>query len=106
MLNRKILLCFAAVFSAFGLMAAPVLANVGVGISPSKIAFETSGGATQDYEFLIFNSGDSPSTIIMSAEGDIKPYVTFSEESVVIDPEPQPHALPIKNGKRITVTFK
>ncbi len=81
-------------------------ANVGIGTSPSKLVLQVQSGQETTVEILVFNPGDQELKVSFTAEGDIAPFTMFSEEIVEIDPEPQPHALPIKNGKTIQVTFK
>lgn len=80
-------------------------ADVGIGISPSKIIVSGASGQLQQTEVLVFNTGDQPLKISMQAEGEIAAFTTFSVQEIEINPEPQPHELPIKNGKVITVRF-
>ena len=82
-----------------------VYAAVGVGVSPSKIVLQIEGGKPQEIDFLVFNSGDSPLEISLSSEGDIAEFTEIEPKSVVVEPEPQPHELPIKNGKTFMVKF-
>ncbi|MBI4739171.1 hypothetical protein HY772_06465 [Candidatus Woesearchaeota archaeon] len=82
-----------------------VHAAVGVGISPSKIVLQIEGGKMQEIDLLVFNSGDSPLEISLSSEGDIVKFTEIEPKSVVLEPEPQPHALPIKNGRTFIVKF-
>ena len=80
-------------------------AEVGVGISPSRAVLQIEGGKTQDLSLLVFDSGDGQIKISMSAEGSIADFTKFNFNNVVLEPEPKPHALPIKNGKNIIATF-
>ncbi len=80
-------------------------ASVGVGMNPAKASLVLEGGKTQTMEVTVFNTGDTPLEISLQAEGDIAPYVDFEPKSVVVDPEPVPHTLPVKNGKIFTVKF-
>lgn len=80
-------------------------ASVGVGISPSKVVLQVEGGKVQEIDLLIFNSGDIPLEISLSSEGDIAKFTQIEPGSVIVEPEPQPHALPIKNGKTFIVKF-
>ena len=88
-------------------LANAVLADVGVGISPTKIVLNMESGKSQQVDFLMFNSGDSPLNVNVNLEGDIAKIGTVSGVSGndVIQPEPLPHQLPIKNGKTFSVTF-
>jgi len=81
-------------------------ANIGLGTSPSKVVLQVQSGQETSVEILVFNPGDQKLKVSFAAEGDIAPFTTFSEESVEITPELQPHTLPIKNGKTTRVTFK
>lgn len=82
-----------------------VKADVGVGISPSKIVLQIEGGQTQNYELLIFNTGSNTLKLNFGIEGDIVKFTEIEKETEIIEPEPKPHELPIKNGKTIMVSF-
>lgn len=82
-------------------------AEVGVGISPSKMIIQVEGGKTSiPYELLIFNTGDYNMEISLSVDGEIAGMTKIEPENAIISPEPKPHELPIKNGKTFIVTFK
>ncbi|MEK6840081.1 MAG: hypothetical protein AABX72_04000 [Nanoarchaeota archaeon] len=80
-------------------------ADVGIGISPSKIIMSGVSGQVQETEILVFNTGDQTLKISMQAEGEIAAFTTFTTENVEVNPEPQPHELPIKNGKMVKIRF-
>jgi len=80
-------------------------AEVGVGMSPSKIVLQIEGGTSQDFEFLVFNSGDYPLDISLGSDGDISKFTKVETSGVTLQPEPKPHELPIKNGQNFKVTF-
>lgn len=82
-----------------------VMADVGVGISPTKVVLQFESGRESQFSLLVFNSGDSDLKISLSAEGDIAEFVKISPTEENIEPEPRPHALPIRNGKNFVVTF-
>ena len=81
-------------------------AGVGVGTSPSKIVLQVQSGQETTIEILVFNPGDENIKVSMDVEGDIAPFTEFNEEILEVDPEPKPHALPIRNGKTVQITFK
>lgn len=81
-------------------------ASVGIGVSPSKSVLQVESGTTQTAELLVFNSGDAPMQITLTADGDIAQFTTIEPSNYTILPEPMPHTLPIKNGRTFTVTFK
>lgn len=78
---------------------------VGVGVTPSRLDLELVGGKTQEVELLVFNTGDYPFEIGLSAEGEIASFITFEPTKALIDPEQMPHSLPIKNGKMFKLKF-
>jgi hypothetical protein len=80
-------------------------AEVGVGISPTKVALQFESGKEHHFSLLVFNSGDSNLDITLSAEGEIAQYVSFEPTQSSVEPEPRPHALPIRNGENFVVTF-
>lgn len=82
-----------------------VYADVGVGISPSKIVLQIEGGSFKELDLLIFNSGDDAMDISFNIEGEIAKFTTFDQKSILVEPEPKPHTLPIKNGKKLIVKF-
>ncbi len=88
---------------ALMLAAQAASASIGVGVSPSKLVLKAEGGKTQEVSLLVFNSGDSNLEIALVAEGDIANFTQFEPASAAVEPEPTPHALPIKNGKSFTV---
>jgi hypothetical protein len=81
------------------------MADVGVGISPTKVVLQFEGGGESQFSLLVFNSGDSNLKISLSADGEIAKFISFSPAEEEIEPEARPHALPIKNGKNFVVTF-
>jgi hypothetical protein len=89
-----------------GLLSASVFGEVGVGVSPSKWQLVIQGGTEQTFELLVFNTGDMPMEINVGASDSIESFTTITPSSAIIEPEPRPHELPIKNGKKFTVTFK
>src|SRR3989344_2153662 len=101
----RIVALFVFSLLAVGLLSASVFGEVGVGVSPSKWQLTIQGGTTQTFDLLIFNTGDFPMEIQVSASDSIAQFTTITPPTVVIEPEPQPHELPIKNGKKVTVTF-
>jgi hypothetical protein len=80
-------------------------AAVGVGVSPSKINLEVEAGKVQMLEFLVFNIGDKPINISLKADGDISQFTIVEPVTLMIQPEPTPHELPIKNGQTFRVEF-
>jgi hypothetical protein len=83
-----------------------VSANVGVGVSPTKIVMQVESGKQTSIDLLVFNPGDNPLDIRLSGEGDIMKYISLDDKKVSLEPEPQPHALPIRNGQTLPVIFK
>ena len=81
-------------------------ADVGVGLSPSRVVLEVEGGKTQQIDLLVFNSGDYPMEISLNSEGDIADFTEIEPKSITVEPEPKPQSLPIKNGKTFIVRFK
>ncbi len=103
MKTKKIIL--SSVFFLLSLYLAS--ANVGVGVSPTKVSFEIESGKEYNLNLLVFNPGDSALEITISAEGDIKDLIEKIEPaSEIIQPEPKPTSLPIKNGQNFVITFK
>ena len=102
-MKKQFLLGMMIVFLV-GLVSASSL--VGVGVTPSKMELNLVGGETKDIELLVFNTGDGPNEVVLSAEGDIASFVTFEPATAILDPEPMPHTLPIKNGKIFHIKFK
>lgn len=98
-------LFFIFVLCLLTVLCKPALADVGVGLSPSKIILQIEGGTKQDFQFLAFNSGDYPLDISLSVSGDIVKFTKIGDSNIMVEPEPKPHALPIKNGRTFTVTF-
>lgn len=94
-------------FSVFILisLSSIVVAEVGVGISPSKVVLQIEGGESLEQNFLVFNSGTHVMEISLKASEEIADITTIEPISEVVDPEPIPHELPIKNGKSFKVTF-
>lgn len=80
-------------------------AAAGVGISPTKIVLRIESGSSQESSVLVFNSGDYPMEITLSSDGEIASFTQITPGKEVIDPEPMPHSLPIKNGKAFVITF-
>lgn len=80
-----------------------VSADVGVGVSPSKMIEQIQAGQSEEVELLIFNTGDASLDISLSFTGDIAKFAEVVTTSQIIEPEPKPHALPIKNGKTFLV---
>ncbi len=98
------LLIFVALFLV-SLNLVVVMAAVGLGISPSKMVEQIPAGETTSYEFLVFNTGDSPIEVSFIVKGDFVDFTEFSRETLVLEPEPKPHELPIKNGETVIVSF-
>ncbi len=80
-------------------------ASVGVGISPTKVVYQIEAGSDKQFDLTVFNSGDTPLEVSLTVDGTISEFTDVSNERIVIQPEPTPHALPIKNGKSLSVTF-
>ena len=80
-----------------------VVASVGLGATPSKMELNLQGGQEKAFEVTVYNTGDSPIGVTLSAEGEIADFVDFQENYAVIAPEPLPHELPLKNGHVFTV---
>ncbi len=100
----KLTAVFLALVFAVSLIGT-VTAGVGVGLSPSKIVMQVEGGKAQEISLLVFNTGDAPLTISLTSEGDIGEFVKVEPESITVDPEPKPEALPIRNGKNFKITI-
>jgi|TARA_B100000315_G_C14535885_1_gene568405 hypothetical protein len=101
---KRNLLLFSILF-LFSLNLVLISAEVGVGISPSKIVEQIQSGEDSSYEFLVFNTGDIPIDIKIVVEGDIADFTTAEPKKKIVQPEPRPIALPIKNGETFIVTF-
>lgn len=96
----------AIIFVLIGLLCASLAnASVGIGISPSKIVIQVEEGQMQEIGLLVFNSGDKPMEINVASEGDIAAFTEIPQASKVIEPEPSPHSLPIKNGQSFSIKF-
>lgn len=103
-MKDKMLLMFA--FVLFVIISANLAyADVGIGVSPSKIVLQVEGGKTQEISLLVFNSGDNSMEISVTSEGEIEKFTQIEPNSIVVEPEPKPHVLPIKNGKSFVVRF-
>ena len=102
---KKIYSIFVLAFVSL-VLAMPAFSNVGIGVSPSRIILQADAGSTQEIELLVFNTGDTPLDATISFEGDIAQFSTSSPEKYTIQPEPVPHALPIKNGVTYIVKIK
>ncbi len=98
-MRKKILIC--TIF--FLLFVNIAHADVGLGISPSKISLEIEEGKTKNIEVLIINTGDSALNVSVKSEGQIIDFTNIKPDKIVIEPEPIPHYLPIKNWKIINV---
>ncbi len=83
-----------------------VSASIGVGISPSKVLDQVVSKQEKNYTFTIYNTGDIPVLIKMSASDELEGKVRFYPEELSLLPEPEPHRLPPVNGKDIIVTVK
>lgn len=99
-----------SVILGFGILVfslALVSANVGLGISPSKMKEQVVAGETYSYEFLVFNTGSQDIDLTFSTKGDFADFVVIETPDRTIAPEPEPHEFPIKNGKtfKVSVTF-
>jgi hypothetical protein len=102
----KQLVLVAGIIGLLLFSGALVSAATGVGISPTKSAIRVESGSEQIVQLVVFNSGDNPLTIAVEAKGDVARFVTFDQTSALIEPEPKPQQLPIKNGKTFFVTVK
>lgn len=101
MKGKKIFLMF--VVSMFVLTL--VSAEVGLGISPSKMKEHLITGSSYEYDIIVFNVGDESMEITLVANGEIAPFTTITPVSQMVEPEPLPHEFPIKNGKVFHVVF-
>ncbi|MBI5391835.1 hypothetical protein HZB00_02415 [Candidatus Woesearchaeota archaeon] len=82
-------------------------ADIGIGLSPAKRVFHNiEGGQTIEETYTVYNTGDGPINANLGADGAIASFVTVIPKAVYVEPEPQPHSLPIKNGKQFTVRYK
>jgi len=88
------------------LSASLISADVGLGISPSKIRDQVNSGETYSIDVLVFNTGSNLANVTLSYSGDLSDMVQISPSSQEIESEPVPHEFPIKNGKVFKVTFK
>lgn len=83
-----------------------VSANVGIGVSPTKIVMEIEAGEKVEIPYIVFNTGDSPISVSFNLDGDIAQFSKLSAmQSSVLQPEPYPRELPIKNGESINIEF-
>lgn len=101
MRGEKIFLIFAVAIFAFTLVSA----EVGLGISPSKMREHLIAGSSYTYDIVVFNVGTDAMEINLVVNGEIAPFTTITPASEIIEPEPKPHEFPIKNGKVFSVTF-
>jgi len=102
-MKLKLLIILVLVF--FGLIQM-ISADVGVGISPSKMIIQLEGGRTHEFELMVFNVGSDPMKLSFVVEGTLSEITEVEyDENLLVDPEPQPHELPIKNGKTVLVRF-
>lgn len=81
-----------------------VSADVGLGVSPSKMRQQIVSGDTYEYQFYVFNTGDNLMDVSLNIKGDIAEFSTVSPVDSSISPEPKPHELPLKNAKLFTLT--
>ncbi len=82
-----------------------IYADFGVGISPTRIVIEIQAGEPHQLSLLVFNSGDEQMNISVTASGEIEEFTKIEPGYGLIEPEPKPHAMPIKNGQNFIVTF-
>jgi len=101
---KKILTLLILILAAI-LMSSIAYAAVGVGISPSKMVLQVEGGKTQQMEILVYDTGDYPMNLNIGVEGDLAEITQIEPTAVYVDPEPKPIVMPIKNGKKVTITF-
>ncbi len=80
-------------------------ADVGIGVSPSKLVIEVEGGTVKQESLLAFNPGDGAIEVSIGVEGEIAEFIKVSPEKLVLEPEPKPHARPIKNGENFLITI-
>ena len=102
MVMNKILL----IVGMFLISISLVSASIGVGISPSKVSDQVVSKQEKNCTFTIYNTGDIPVLIKMSASDELEGKVKFYPEELSIIPEPEPHRLPPVNGKDVIVTVK
>lgn len=83
-----------------------VSAEVGLGISPSKMKEQVVAGDTYTYSFLVFNTGSQDIEVSLVVDGEIAEFATVQTPLLTISPEPSPHEFPIKNGVSFNVVFE
>lgn len=103
-MKRKILITFSVVL-IFLIALKISIAAVGVGISPTKVIFQVEGGKNQVLELLVYNTGDSPMEVKLTADDNLASITNIRPSSMIITPEPIPHEFPIKNGRKFVVEF-
>ena len=101
MKSKKIYLLFVLSILLFSLVSA----DVGLGISPSKMRENLVAGSTFEYDIVVFNVGSDAMDIELVANGEISEFTTIEPKIQTIQPEPEPHEFPIKNGKVFHVVF-
>lgn len=99
MMNKKMFLVF--VLAVFSL--ALISADVGIGVSPSKMREQVTSGESYEYDIFVFNTGSETIDVTLSVSEELSEFVTVVEGVVTIDPEPMPHALPLKNAKSVKI---
>lgn len=90
----------------FGLLVfsfAFVSADVGLGVSPSKMREQIVSGETYEYELFVFNTGDQDIDVSFNPSEEFADFVEVLPSGMIIIPEPKPHELPLKNAESFTV---
>lgn len=83
-----------------------VSADVGLGVSPSKMREQIVSGQTYEYELFVFNTGDQDIDVSFNPSEEFVDFVEVIPSNMIIVPEPKPHELPLKNAESFKVVVK
>lgn len=95
MRREKIFLVFVTAL----FLVSVVSAEIGLGMSPSRMIEHVVAGESQFIEITVFNVGDEDVNITLVPKGDIVKFVTITPAVQTVEPEPRPHEFPVKNGR-------
>ncbi|MDP3741963.1 MAG: hypothetical protein Q8R15_01475, partial [Candidatus Micrarchaeota archaeon] len=80
-----------ALFFFLSMLSSVASADVGIGVSPSRIVMQVEGGQTQEVQLLFFNTGDDSIQVSVGIDGSIAPFTQVFPAIETVEPEPKPH---------------
>lgn len=98
-MEKKVFLVFVLAVFSFALVSA----DIGIGVSPSKLREQVVSGESYEYDLFVFNTGSGVIDVTLSVSEELSDFVTVVENRVTIDPEPLPHELPLKNAESVKI---